>query len=382
MGSIVTIFQYRLLHYRVDLFKLLKEKLDADGVELRLVHGQASPAEALRKDEGDLSWAIKVHNSFWTVKGRVICWQPSPNDIFESDLIVIMQENRLLSNYVLLLRRILFKTPVAYWGHGANFQSIAPLGLREKWKRFLLTKVDWWFAYTEATVAILLDAGFPRDKITCLNNAIDTSEFKGQISSVTETELLELKKKYNLPVDARIGLFCGSLYPEKKLELLISAADLVHRDIPEFRLIVIGDGPSGDYLRQELQSRPWAISVGIKRGREKAALFKLSNVMLNPGLVGLHVLDAFSAGLPMITTNNALHSPEIVYLKENVTGRLTEDNPYDYADAVSGLLKNQDLYLRMSQAALRAADEYTLQNMVNNFAQGVLSFLEKRKSTI
>lgn len=382
MGSIVTIFQYRLLHYRVDLFKLLKEKLDADGVELRLVHGQASPAEALRKDEGDLSWAIKVHNSFWTVKGRVICWQPSPNDIFESDLIVIMQENRLLSNYVLLLRRILFKTPVAYWGHGANFQSIAPLGLREKWKRFLLTKVDWWFAYTEATVAILLDAGFPRDKITCLNNAIDTSEFKGQISSVTETELLELKKKYNLPVDARIGLFCGSLYPEKKLELLISAADLVHRDIPEFRLIVIGDGPSGDYLRQEFQSRPWAISVGIKRGREKAALFKLSNVMLNPGLVGLHVLDAFSAGLPMITTNNALHSPEIVYLKENVTGRLTEDNPYDYADAVSGLLKNQDLYLRMSQAALRAADEYTLQNMVNNFAQGVLSFLEKRKSTI
>lgn len=382
MGSIVTIFQYRLLHYRVDLFKLLKEKLDADGVELRLVHGQASPAEALRKDEGDLSWAIKVHNSFWTVKGRVICWQPSPNDIFESDLIVIMQENRLLSNYVLLLRRILFKTPVAYWGHGANFQSIAPLGLREKWKRFLLTKVDWWFAYTEATVAILLDAGFPRDKITCLNNAIDTSEFKGQISSVTETELLELKKKYNLPVDARIGLFCGSLYPEKKLELLISAADLVHRDIPEFRLIVIGDGPSGDYLRQEFQSRPWAISVGIKRGREKAALFKLSNVMLNPGLVGLHVLDAFSAGLPMITTNNALHSPEIVYLKENVTGRLTEDNPYDYADAVSGLLKNQDLYLRMSQAALRAADEYTLQNMVNNFAQGVLSFLEKRKSTM
>ncbi|MEW8246124.1 MAG: glycosyltransferase family 4 protein, partial [Candidatus Thiodiazotropha endolucinida] len=311
-----------------------------------------------------------------------ICWQPSPNDIFESDLIVIMQENRLLSNYVLLLRRILFKTPVAYWGHGANFQSIAPRGLREKWKRFLLTKVDWWFAYTEATVAILLDAGFPRDKITCLNNAIDTSEFKGQISSVTETELLELKKNYNLPVDARIGLFCGSLYPEKKLELLISAADLVHRDIPEFRLIVIGDGPSGDYLRQEFQSRPWAISVGIKRGREKAALFKLSNVMLNPGLVGLHVLDAFSAGLPMITTNNALHSPEIVYLKENVTGRLTEDNPYDYADAVSGLLKNQDLYLRMSQAALRAADEYTLQNMVNNFAQGVLSFLEKRKSTI
>ncbi|MEW8065371.1 MAG: glycosyltransferase family 4 protein [Candidatus Thiodiazotropha endolucinida] len=382
MGSIVTIFQYRLLHYRVDLFKLLKEKLDADGVELRLVHGQASPAEALRKDEGDLSWAIKVHNSFWTVKGRDICWQPSPNDIFESDLIVIMQENRLLSNYVLLLRRILFKTPVAYWGHGANFQSIAPQGLREKWKRFLLTKVDWWFAYTEATVAILLDAGFPRDKITCLNNAIDTSEFKGQISSVTETELLELKKKYNLPVDARIGLFCGSLYPEKKLELLISAADLVHRDIPEFRLIVIGDGPSGDYLRQEFQSRPWAISVGIKRGREKAALFKLSNVMLNPGLVGLHVLDAFSAGLPMITTNNALHSPEIVYLKENVTGRLTEDNPCDYADAVSGLLKNQDLYLRMSQAALRAADEYTLQNMVNNFAQGVLSFLEKRKSTM
>ena len=49
---------------------------------------------------------------------------------------------------------------MAYWGHGANFQSDAPVGVRERWKQMLLTKVDWWFAYTQMTVDILTKAGY------------------------------------------------------------------------------------------------------------------------------------------------------------------------------------------------------------------------------
>ena len=39
----------------------------------------------------------------------------------------------------------------------------------------------------------------------------------------------------------------------------------------------------------------------MKKGREKAAWFKLASVVLNPGLVGLHILDSFWAGVPMVT---------------------------------------------------------------------------------
>ncbi len=373
----VTILQHRLLHYRVDFFQQLREMLALEDVELRLVHGQASTTEAVRKDEGELLWADKVENTYWNVRGRDLCWQPFPLELKNSDLIVLMQENRILSNYPFLLRRLLLGKPLAYWGHGANFQSLNRRGLREKWKRFLLTKVDWWFAYTDATVDIVKRAGFPEDQITCLNNAIDISEFRRQIFETADDEIAAIRSSLTFPNNAKVGLFCGSLYPEKKLELLVESADLIHQCIPEFRLIVVGDGPSGDYLRREFKSRPWAVCVGVKRGREKAAFFKMADVVLNPGLVGLHVLDAFSAGLPMISTRNALHSPEIVYLQDGRNGRLTDDNPRDYSDAVLTLLTDEDLYQRMSEAALQAADKYTLENMVKNFANGILTFLSR-----
>ena len=54
-----------------------------------------------------------------------------------------------------------------------NFQSAAPNGLREQWKKVMLKHVDWWFAYTNRTVDILCQAGYPRNRITCLDNAIE-----------------------------------------------------------------------------------------------------------------------------------------------------------------------------------------------------------------
>ena len=192
---------------------------------------------------------------------------------------------------------------------------------------------------------------------------------------ITDDELSELRDTWKLPEDAKVGLFCGSLYPEKKLELLVASADLIHQRIPEFRLIVIGDGTSGNYLRGEFESRPWAVCVGVKRGGEKAAFFRMADVVLNPGVVGLHVLDAFCAGLPMITTRDALHGPEIVYLQDGKNGRLTEDEPHDYADAVAMLFLMKNFISSISEAAMQAADEYTLENMVNNFSNGILGFL-------
>ena len=97
--------QHRLLHYRTELFKQLRDSLEKAGVELNLVHGQASPAEKIRRDEGELPWATVVKNSFWTVFGRDLIWQHLPSSVHAADLIVLMQENRILSNYPIQLRR-------------------------------------------------------------------------------------------------------------------------------------------------------------------------------------------------------------------------------------------------------------------------------------
>ncbi len=367
----VVILQHRLLHYRTTLFQQLREVCAERGIELHLVHGQASPRESVKKDEGSLPWAHKVQNRFWEAGDRDIVWQPFPPELKDADLVVVMQESRILSNYPLLFGRMWSPRKVAYWGHGKNFQSDAPTGLREKWKDFLLARVDWWFAYTEMTADILRKAGFPAERITCLDNAIDTSSFKADLASWSEADIGAEKARLGIAANAPIGIFCGSLYPDKRLELLIDSADLIRRKAPDFAVVVIGDGPSMPQMREAAASRPWLHLLGVRKGREKALYFRMGDVMLNPGLVGLHVVDAFCGGLVMITTRTARHSPEVAYLRDGENGVYAGDTPDAYSRAVLEVIQDTAPLQKMKQAALADSDRYTLQNMVRRFADGI-----------
>lgn len=365
------IFQYRLLHYRTELFERLRAECARRGVDLHLVHGQASRREAFKKDEGSLPWARKVQNRFWEVGARDWVWQPFPADLRDADLVVVMQENRILSNYLLLLGRLWSPRRVAYWGHGVNFQSDAPAGLREKWKQMMLTRVDWWFAYTEMTAEIVRRARYPVERVTCLDNAIDNEAFERDLAGVTDERLQAMRAEIDAPEGAPVGLFCGSLYSDKRLDYMIEAADRIHAALPAFRLVVIGDGPSAGEIREAAETRSWLKWVGVRKGLEKAAWFRLADVVINPGAVGLHVLDSFCSGTPMLTTVESRHGPEVAYLKDGVNGLVVEGGAEGYADGVIALFNDRIRLESIKQAALRDAKYYTLDHMVNQFADGI-----------
>lgn len=375
----VVICQHRLLHYRMGLFDRLRAACAQRGVDLHLVHGQAARREAVKKDEGSLPWARKVQNRFWEVGARDLVWQPFPADLRDADLVVVMQENRILSNYPLLFSRLWSRRRLAYWGHGVNFQSNAPGGLREKWKHMMLKRVDWWFAYTEMTAEIVRRTGYPAARITCLDNAIDNEAFERDLANVTDVQLQAMRAEIDAPEGAPVGLFCGSIYPDKRLGYMIDAADRIHAALPAFRLVLIGDGPSGGEIRAAMESRPWLIWVGVRMGLEKAAWFRLADVVINPGAVGLHVLDAFCSGTPMITTLESRHGPEVAYLKDGVNGRVVRGGPDHYAEAVIALFNDRAKLDALKQAALRDAKHYTLGNMVERFADGIERCVEMPK---
>lgn len=377
----VTILQHRLLHYRTEFFSRLRERCFAKGIQVDLVHGQASRRELGKKDVGYLSWATQVTNRFVEIGARDILWQPYPRALSATDLLIVMQESRILSNYPHLLSRCWSQRKVAYWGHGVNFQSEAPDGLRERWKRMMLSRVDWWFAYTDMTRDIVRAQGFPNDRITVLDNAIDNESFRRELATVPDDEVATIRSSLGIAERSPVGLFCGSLYVDKRLEFMISAADRIRERIPDFSLVVVGDGPSADDVRAAAISRPWLHCVGVKKGHDKAAYFRLASVVFNPGAVGLHVLDAFCAGVPMATTRDAKHGPEIAYLEDGVNGINTEGEIASYADAVIALLNDKDLYLGIQRAALEAANRYTLNNMVNRFCDGIEACLEAPKKS-
>ena len=95
----VVILQHRLLHYRTKLFEQLRAAGVAKGIQIELVHGQATRRESINTDEGSLPWAHKVVNQVWEIGERDILWQPYPTKLTDADLVIVMQESRILSNY-------------------------------------------------------------------------------------------------------------------------------------------------------------------------------------------------------------------------------------------------------------------------------------------
>jgi glycosyltransferase involved in cell wall biosynthesis len=374
----VVITQHRLLHYRQAFFDRLRAACAQRGIELRLVHGQPSAAEALKKDVGTLPWADAVANRFLRVRGVDLIWQPYPAALRNADLVVLIQENRILSNYPWLLRWGVRKGQrVAYWGHGRNLQSAAPDGLRERWKRWFVNRVDWWFAYTDSTRDILEGDGFPSSRISVLDNAIDNEQLLRDLASVSPAQRAACRERLGAGDGAPVGLYCGSLYPDKRLDLLLASAERVHAARPDFRLVVVGDGPSRPIVTDAAATRPWIHWAGVQRGAAKAAWFRSADLYLSPGAVGLHVLDAFCAGLPMITTEGARHGPEVAYLQSGRNGFIVPDDASAYAQTVLQILGDDALMARIRQAADQDAKRYTLSNMVDRFVEGIDGCLAK-----
>ncbi len=370
----VAIFQRRLVQYRVPLFIRLREACAAEGIDLRVVYGQASASDSTRNDSGQLQWADEVKARWFNVAGTELLWQPTPADIRRSDLLILTQENKILSNYPLLARRSMpgaGKAKVAFWGHGRNLQSTNPDGLSEQAKALLSTRVDWWFAYTDGGRDILIENGYPADRITSLANAIDDDAFRSDLAAADDDLLTSMSNDIDLADGAPLGLYCGALYAEKRVDLLIDVVDRIQARIPTFRLVVIGDGPTRPELDAALASRPWARCVGTLTGAEKAAWFRLATMQLSPGAVGLHVLDSFIAGVPLATTADALHGPEIDYLEPGVNGLLLPTDPTAFAEGVVDVLQDPALLATMVERGQVAAKRYTLAAMVDNFVHGM-----------
>lgn len=370
MAPRVLCVQRRLTHYRVPLFEEVRKLLVADGVNFELAHGQPTAAESSKEDEGVLAWADRVPCKY-LLRGH-LCWQNPSRLASGAELVIVTQENKLLYN----LWAMVVKRPkrLAYWGHGRDFQSGNPGGWSERMKRVLASRVDWWFAYTGLTSRLVRSTGFPVERITDLQNAVDSSELVRQCEAVSDADIENFRAGWGIGTGP-IGLFVGSLYTDKRLVFLLEAGARLAARIPGFVLVVVGSGPQSDLIEQAARQYAWLRYGGARFGPEKAICLRAADVMLNPGLVGLGILDSFAAGLPMVTTDCGLHSPEIDYLRSGENGIMTVDTQDAFSGAVQGLITDPALRRKLGAAAKADAAHYTIDNMAQNFRRGVLAAL-------
>jgi glycosyltransferase involved in cell wall biosynthesis len=371
----VCIIQSVMKQYRVPFFTALEEALAQQRIALTVVYGNPWAKEAERGDNVRLPAPLghEVKNLYPL---NTLLVQPVLKPWLTADLVIVEQANKQALNYVLLALRALGLKRLAFWGHGRDMQA-DPSSLGERFKRSYLKQVDWWFTYTAGACDYVSDQGFERPRITTVENAVDTRALRDALAAVREAERDTMRRQLAWNADARIAVYCGSLYANKRVDSLITISDAIYAAVPDFRLLIIGGGPEEENLAALARQRPWIRMVGPKFGREKTVLLSLAELWLNPGLVGLGVLDAFCAGLPVLTQRMEMASPELEYIADDHNGYILPNRPEEYVSTVVALLRDQDRLARLRSGARESAERYSIETMVKNFSAGVLACLSR-----
>jgi glycosyltransferase involved in cell wall biosynthesis len=364
-----------MFHYRVEFHRHLRAKLAARGIAYDVAYTEGPPQLRGRNDTRALDFGRKVGVRWLNVGSVTLCWQRAFRQALGCDLVVVMQENKYLINYVLQIMRRFGGPRLAFYGHGRNLQNDAT-AWRERFKRLWIRQVDWWFAYTGLSQRLVAGSGYPAGRISNVENAYDTRALSDEIARVTDEEVRTFRQRFGI-ASGNVGIYMGALYKEKRIDFLVDCAKRIRAEIPDFELLIVGGGPEASVATNAGAEHRWIHAPGPLFGRDKAVALKASRLFLIPGIVGLAVLDGFAAGIPLITMANRYHGPEIDYLRHGENGFMVEpgDDAEAYAQTVIALLRDEKRLAAVAANARADAARYTAENMAEKFADGIAAAL-------
>lgn len=369
----VVIVQRSLREYRKEFFSLLKCALNKNDIELELLYGKLKNGEASKKDQVDIEWGKFIPNKTIRIGKMELLWQPCLKDLKNKDLVIVEQANRLLLNYYLMVAKKMMGLKVGYWGHGRNLQDKVN-SFVNKFKYLFIRRCNWWFAYTQGVKTFVVSKGYPENKVTVLQNAINTRMLREQYARVTDAEVEKLKAELGINSE-HVALYCGALYAEKRINFIIESLYHIKKEIPDFHFLFIGSGPEVNKALKAAEEHDWIHYIGPKFGQDRIKYFKLAAMQFMPGAVGLGILDSFALQTPMVTTTQNFHGPEIEYLENGKNGIITEDNIDTYTNAIVKAFQEKT-YLNMINDCILCADKYTIEAMVENFKEGIMKCLD------
>jgi glycosyltransferase involved in cell wall biosynthesis len=362
--------------YRVDFFRELVKLGLEDRIYYQVFAG--SPPRELGKPEAQQHAFefFQVRSKEITLFRRSIIRYQVDKSWRKADLVVVEHSVRSLNTWLWTL----FARPkkIAMWGHGRTYTK-RKYGFEEKIKDWLTRKSDWFFSYTEGGKKALIEIGYPQHQITVINNS---SPISIQLKSINlePKEIDSFSEHYDFQ-GKRLGVFIGAFSKDKRIDLILEAAQIVAQAIPNFVLVFFGEGPEGYKIEEASRTMPW-IKIGPYATPEILKLIGLNaDVILMPGRVGLIAVDSFALGVPIVTTDFSYHAPEFEYLRHDENSIITEDNVLQFANGVIALLQDSEKKNRLVQQCKEDSERYSIDSMARSFHDGVKSSLDLQEKT-
>ena len=232
---------------------------------------------------------------------------------------------------------------------------------------------------TEQAVSDLL----PRRKkfkvpVEALSNGIDLSRFTPGKAPA------EIYERYGIPKNKPIVLYVGRVDPEKSLEVLIKAFNLVLLKNPEAHLVVVGDGASRndlEKLSEKLGIEKRTHFLGRVVGNDLPMIYrtgKLFVITSKTETQSIVVMEAMASGLPVVAVQ-AGAIPELV--KNGKTGYLCQpDDPTAVSRAIVRLLKNDSLRQKCAKTALKNIQTHDIAYTLTRFEEIYKDVVERYRS--
>ena len=184
--------------------------------------------------------------------------------------------------------------------------------------------------------------------IVKIPTGIDMAEFK-------ELDGNWLKNNYGVRPEEKVLLFVGRLGKEKNVDFLLKSFQEVSKHIPDCRLVLVGKGPLEEDLRQLCRQQgieDKVIFTGELSRQLIVHCYASSDLFVFPSVSdtqGLVIGEAKAAGVPVVAIR-AFGPAEMVNHFED--GLLTEHSLPAFTEAIIKLLKDKELYARMSKQSL------------------------------
>ena len=374
----ILVVQPYVPEYRVPLFDYLRRCLPQIGFEFHVAAGRPRLDQQLR---GDVSPPLAFTRQLDQLDLSLGSWDIHYKKVkpllkeLRPDMLVIEQAVKNLESWPLLLSRSSRRPLIGIWGQG-DYYSHSPSPISKRMKLLMNQRGRWFFTYTQAGSDFIIEHGFPRDRVTILNNSTDTTQLRYDLLRVSSKQLGDLRTRYGL-AEGKTALFMGGVDARKGIGFLVEAARIIGEADQHFKLLVVGEGGEVWRVKRAQAAGQPIRYLGRAEGLAKAEILAVSDFLMIPEWVGLVATDALAAGRPVVTTNHFSHAPEFAYLIDGLHRITTPHDVEIYAASIAELMKDQERLREMQQLSLTEGMTYSIEAMGEHFIQGIIEWVRK-----
>ncbi len=254
-------------------------------------------------------------------------------------------------------------------------------GSLRRWfyKKIVIPKVDGIVAVSNVTLNVLKSFYAGPRRMIRIPRGVDALTF------VPQRKREEVRRQIGISLEAPLLMFVGSLTSEKRVNMILSAAKTVRKEIPDLHFLIVGDGPLRSALqKQAIREGLGSCAVFLGSQADVASLVNAGDILVlaseTEGIPGV-VLEAAVLGIPSVAPAVG-GVPECIV--DNETGILLQTASVEsLARAIVELISNRERRIKMgNQARGWVMKNFSMEHITQQYLHFYNELIHENKNRI